>query len=495
MTLLAPANPTNRPKWGRFQSFALQPYQLDRTDVPLLASAGAGGSWESHLCFEGLETGDGREIAPGALKLRPGPSLPLMGLDQRTFAHMLARACGSIVDFERRDGVIYGAGTWGATELGEHFEQLATPDDNGNTILHWVSVDLEVKNYEYVVNGYDDDGYEQYLLRITDANLMGATMVPFPAFSRAFIAPKGGRLEQMAAASTEASYAIPGTDISMPGPITIAASAKPQGLPAASYFTDPGFKGPTHLRVHPVDNSGWQRVTGHLADWTVPHIGVGNGSIYAPHSAAAYAYFCTGSTNVSTDGLSEDGLPSTFRTGVISLGGGHADVSLGYRGASEHYDNVCAGVADVVVGEDAFGPWVSGVIRPGVTAEQVRVLMASDISGDWRRVAGSMELVGILAVNVAGFPVRDSLAASAVVDFRAAFTASADSEEGEMTALVAAGMLRQNPAEMELAQVKRRLVALERALEPFRGLGMAYLANQMTNGNHALLVSDIGGGS
>jgi hypothetical protein len=133
-----------------------------------------------------------------------------------------------------------------------------------------------------------------------------------------------------------------------------------------------------------------------------------------------------------------------------------------------------------VVGEDAFGPWVSGVIRPGTTAEQVRVLMASDISGDWRRIGGTMELVGILAVNVAGFPVRDSLAASGVVDFRAAFTASADCPDGEMVSLVAAGMLRQDPQQMELAQVKRRLAALEAALEPFRPLAMEYLAGRIS---------------
>lgn len=489
MTLLAPFGTTNRPKWGRFQSFALQPYQLDRTDVPLLAAGGAGGAWESHLCFEGLETGDGREIAPGALKLRPGPSLPLMGLDQRTFAHMLARACGSIVDFERRDdGTIWGAGTWGATELGEHFETLATPDDNGNTILHWVSVDLEVKNYEYVIKGYDDDGYEEYLLRITDANLMGATMVPFPAFSRAFIAPKGGRLSTMAANATESSYAIPGATISQ-GPLTIAASAKVAERstehPPAEWFADPQFTGITHVRVSPAVN-GWRRFAGHLADWSVPHIAL-DGPVYAPRSPSGYRYFMTKPFTV----MGEDG-PHEIKVGVIAVGGGHApkykpDGShYGWRLAGEFYDDPRFQGALVVTGEDKFGPWISGVVAPGATELQVKMLGRSDVSGDWRGVGGTRELVGIASVNLAGFPTIEAEAIVAAgydltpVDFTATYATSIENPDGEMEALIAAGMVRQNPAEMELAQVKRRLVALERSLEPFRGLGMEWLAKQMT---------------
>jgi hypothetical protein len=30
--------------------------------------------------------------------------------------------------------------------------------------------------------------------------------------------------------------------------------------------------------------------------------------------------------------------------------------------------------------------------------------MASDVSGDWRRIGGNLELVAVLAVNVPGFP-------------------------------------------------------------------------------------------
>ncbi len=510
MTLLAPSALSKpRPRWGRFQSLSLQPYQLDHADVPLLASGGSGGAWEAHLCFENLATGDGREIAPGALKLRPGPSLPLMGLDQRTFAHMLARACGSIVEFERRDGTIYGAGTWAATELGEHYEALATPDGNGNSVLHTVSVDLEVRNYEYVVSGYDDDGYEEYLLRILDASIMGATVVPFPAFSRAFIAPKGGRLAQMAEAATESSYDIPGTTMHREGPIVIAASAKPSTEhPPAAWFPDaskgesPGFSGVTHVRVHEPVN-GWRRFAGHLADWSVPHIAL-DGPVYAPHSTSGYRWFMTKPYKV----MGADG-PQEIKVGVVAVGGGHApkykpDGShYGWQLASAFYDDPRFQGAFIVIGEDQYGPWISGAVSEGATQLQVKMLGRSDVSGDWRDIGGVRELVGIASVNLAGFPTieHDAIVAAGYdltpVDFTATYATSPENPDGALEALIAAGMVRGDREAMEMRDVKRRLAALEAAAAPFRGLGMEWLARQMTNGNgsHGVLVPDIDGGS
>jgi hypothetical protein len=55
-------------------------------------------------------------------------------------------------------------------------------------------------------------------------------------------------------------------------------------------------------------------------------------------------------------------------------------------------------------GEDNFGIWMAGALRPDVEPLKIRALMASDVSGDWRRIGSSLELVGVLAVNVPGFP-------------------------------------------------------------------------------------------
>jgi hypothetical protein len=68
--------------------------------------------------------------------------------------------------------------------------------------------------------------------------------------------------------------------------------------------------------------------------------------------------------------------------------------------------------ADVTAGEDDFGIWVAGALRPGLRPEDIRALMAADVSGDWRRIGGALELVAVLAVNVPGFPkirVKESL--------------------------------------------------------------------------------------
>ena len=45
------------------------------------------------------------------------------------------------------------------------------------------------------------------------------------------------------------------------------------------------------------------------------------------------------------------------------------------------------------------GIWVTGALRPGVTPQHIRELRGASLSGDWRRIGGSLELVG------PGFPV------------------------------------------------------------------------------------------
>jgi hypothetical protein len=100
---------------------------------------------------------------------------------------------------------------------------------------------------------------------------------------------------------------------------------------------------------------------------------------------------------------------------------------------ADHYDSTSSGVADIAIGEDDFGIWVAGSVRPGVTEEQIYELRASDISGDWRDTGGSdLELVAALAVNVNGFPVI-SVAASG----------------GRQTSLVAAGRVTREDEEAQ----------------------------------------------
>ncbi len=55
---------------------------------------------------------------------------------------------------------------------------------------------------------------------------------------------------------------------------------------------------------------------------------------------------------------------------------------------------------------------------------------AGQVSGDWRRIGGALRLVGLLGVNVPGFPVPK---------MRARVASGAAGEEKTVKALVAAG--------------------------------------------------------
>ena len=49
---------------------------------------------------------------------------------------------------------------------------------------------------------------------------------------------------------------------------------------------------------------------------------------------------------------------------------------------------------------------MAGWLLPGASEEALDVFRSSPVSGDWRRVGGSLELIGVCSVNTPGFPVR-----------------------------------------------------------------------------------------
>lgn len=162
--------------------------------------------------------------------------------------------------------------------------------------------------------------------------------------------------------------------------------------PDRSWFDNPNFS--VHTGITVTDEG---RVYGHAAPWGECHIGFSDQCITLPHEDS-HPYFMTGEV-VCADG-------SRVAVGQITVGTGHAPLSYGASHAAEHYDNTGAAVADVAVGNDKFGLWVAGAIRPSVAASRVHELRASGrLSGDWRRIGGQLRLVGLLAVNVPGFPI------------------------------------------------------------------------------------------
>lgn len=174
----------------------------------------------------------------------------------------------------------------------------------------------------------------------------------------------------------------------------VASAAGRTKLPASA-FADPKLTKPTAPQFETLPD-GRVRTYGHIASWKTCHIGFQDRCVTAPKSPSNYSYFHVGS--VETD-------KGRIPTGKITLGGGHADTRAGFQAAVAHYDDTSTAMADVVVGNDKHGLWYSGIVRPGVSQEQLDEFAASPLSGDWRRVGGALELVAALAVNTPGFPI------------------------------------------------------------------------------------------
>ena len=210
----------------------------------------------------------------------------------------------------------------------------------------------------------------------------------------------------------------------------------------AEWFADPELTAPTPVTVLPDG-----RVFGHVAVWGTCHTGLGlsvgmdDSCTAAPSSPSDYAYFRTGV--VTTD---QGDIP----VGNLTMGIGHAPDKASAKATMAHYDNTNAVVADVVTGEDEHGIWFSGAMRADLTDDQVRAFKASTLSGDWRTIGEGLELVAALAVNVPGFPIpRLSLAASA----------------GRQTALVAAGMVKRDSADVQASTSPESVKAFVTAVE------------------------------
>lgn len=380
------------------------------------ASPAADGRWEGVIAREGEMTGDGRLIEDGALRWDDLP-IPLRVAFKDVGGHDGAEVCGRIETVERRgDGDIYATGTFdlGSAVGTEAFRQVSEQMSNG------VSIDTDDVTFRIMAKADmpeavepspsdedaepDTDGRVKVaamsssdeLMVIESARLRAATLVAVPAFATARVyaagqAPSTSETPERDenADSGEKMARSAGADPLSRDALT--ASAIPTAPPEA-WFKDPQLTGPTALVV---EDDG--RVYGHIAAWGTCHIGQVGKCVEPPTSASNYAYFRTGALRTAEG--------TSVAVGHLTMGTGHAGPRDSANAAAEHYDNTGTVFADVAAGEDAYGIWVAGSLRPGITPEQVRVARSAPISGDWRTIRGSLELVGALAVNVPGFPV------------------------------------------------------------------------------------------
>ena len=354
---------------------------------------------------EEIESGDGRKFEKGAIEIRELP-LPLLWQVKTGEGHNGSVVVGRIDYMERIEsdmgnGIGNATGVFDQGEYGQEAERLVR-----NGFIRGVSADLDQfeasQETDLTDNKQEDSGkIGTDKLVITHARVMAVTLVPKPAFQECQIylvddekqedtmIPDGTYVDEMD--ETEASALVACGLVAGSIPV----------VPPNAWFENPKMSKATPLTV---DDEG--RVFGHIAAWHVDHIGMSFGT-KPPRSRSKYAYFHTGV--VRTD--SGKDVP----VGQLTLAGGHASLEASASEAVRHYDDTASAIADVHAGEDAFGIWVAGALRPGTTPEQVRALRASAPSGDWRPVKGHLELVAVCQVNVPGFPIARARVASGAV--------------------------------------------------------------------------------
>ncbi len=220
--------------------------------------------------------------------------------------------------------------------------------------------------------------------------------------------------------------------------LTAAAAGLAPVKPPASWFQPPALNGPQPLTV---TDEG--QVYGHAWQWDSCHTGFPGACVTAPKSRTGYKFFHLGQVRTAEG--------ETVDTGRITLDTGHADRRLGSDAAADHYDHTGAVVADVRVGEDRYGGWVAGAVRPSADAERIREFMAAPVSGDWRAINGSLELIGLLAVNVPGFPVPRPVAVVAA--------GMPEDAEARLTLLAAGIVVKPQPSQRELDAALTALAA------------------------------------
>lgn len=379
--------------------------------VPETASgAGPSGRWEGVIAREGEMTGDGRLIEDGALRWDDLP-IPLRVAFKDVGGHDGAEVCGRIETVGRRDGGdIYATGTFdlGSAVGAEAFRQVSEQMSNGvsidtDDVTFRIMAKSDIPEADVADSGNSSDtdpegrvkvaamSSSDELTVIESARLRAATLVAVPAFATARIYAAGkAPAKPVEDSETREAVEASAEPVSQSRD-SLTAAAIPTAPPEA-WFKDPALPGPTALVV---EDDG--RVYGHIAAWGTCHIGQIGKCVEPPTSPSNYAYFRTGALRTAEG--------TAVAVGHLTMGTGHAGPRDSANAAAEHYDNTGTVFADVAAGEDAYGIWVAGSLRPGISAEQVRVARSAPISGDWRTIRGSLELVGALAVNVPGFPV------------------------------------------------------------------------------------------
>ena len=379
------------------------------------------------IVVTGVPTGDNRMYEKLTWRDLPWP---LMATDKTSWGHEDAVLIGNFDTIEvLNDNEYHGWGDYLANPEGDAARLIALAqsgelrgisadlDDMGSYDVIFPAEDADPFSDAGMTVEEDEDGNEvivmsitEPMVRVPEARIMGATLVPFPAFQEASMLEGNITASGVAAIVNARADKVTGALIEEALPLTAAAATATDAptsttplpgresaptrfdfpaIPPRSWFEVEESPGPMPLTI--MDDG---QVFGHLAVWGECHIGFAGECIEPPPSASNYARFHVGEIPVDDGRVSVGRL--TFHTG-------HAAKHLGAEATIRHYDDTGTVAADLRARDGEYGIWVCGAMRSTLSIEQVREVMASPPSGDWRRFGRDLELVGALCVNVPGF--------------------------------------------------------------------------------------------
>ncbi len=254
----------------------------------------------------------------------------------------------------------------------------------------------------------------EYWVRFTKWGLAATTGVGTPAFAEAYaelddeiVASLFGDdpMEELVASAAPSHVLIEGFD----------EPERELVADGAIRFAHEAFFVPEADKPQKIVVTAEGRIYGHLALWNTCHDGL-PGCVFVPRPTDGYTSFNQAGP------LTDKGQ---VQTGPIFLLGGHRKAASAPT-LEQAYGGIENAWGDVRVIEGQFGPWITGVVRPGISEEMAHAARCSRISGHW--LGGRLK--AIVSCNVEGYTVPGD----GGPDFSADFSFSTAEGELELVA-------------------------------------------------------------
>lgn len=460
-------------------------------------------TWAGDIAFS-VELPGGRDFTNCAWSWRDPAAvvMPLMDMTETSeYGHLGAVLAGFATDFSLSGGTVHASGRFYNNEAGVALrDRMAAGPPIGVSVDPTENVSAE---YHEECTETDDDGFctaMDWGVEFTAYEIGALTACPVPGFEAAAVTiVRAGRTIPIAPVRMHIFAQGALEPAVNEGPAIVRAALNIPARPPRSYFELPepqigepwadGLAGDDVLvaqrdeagnevaRAVPltVDEDGG-RIYGHLTWWGQCH----TGNPWGPGACASvqpsrngYAGFLTGDT------VCDDG--TRVATGVLTVGCEHSD-AMQAQGVRDHLAHAGMGWADVTITDGVYGPWLSGALRPNLTASQVDLLRRLALSGEWVTDG----LGGILSVNQGGLPIQrvQRLAASALGADHGTIPQAVRASSlagGEIQRLIGGNIVRACPdcEQRRLAAGRPGSVAVS-AVEFQRALGMLAMLERRT---------------